>query len=415
MKRYLLVKLLAFCLVVVLVGSLSAGCGKKESGSGTQATAKDTTRADSDDSAGDDSGFSYPTKTDETLTYWWGDPALHKDYSHFSEQPFFKHYIERTGVNVEFIIPPAGQHGEAFTLLIASDDLPDIISYYWLNSFPGGPEKAISDGYIIPLNDYMEYAPNFFNYLKANPDVEKMVKTDGGNYYGFTFIRGNDWLTIWAGPCVRKDWLDDVGLPIPETVDDWYQMLKAFNEQKGASAPLTNFNWILWRTHFLFGTYGVASDFYQANGEVYYGPIEPGYKQALEVFHRWYSEGLIDPDIATATSDMSNQKMIIGESGAMIGSGGHIGELLSQMREVDPNADFIGVKYPVPNKGEKVKISQKDDRYFGGPTACITTQCKNIELAMRFCDYLYTEEGYMFANFGIEGETYTMVDECTWS
>jgi putative aldouronate transport system substrate-binding protein len=113
--------------------------------------------------------------------------------------------------------------------------------------------------------------------------------------------------------------------------------------------------------------------------------------------------------------DMSNQKMIIGESGAMIGSGGHIGELLPQMREVDPNADFIGVKYPVPNKGEKVKISQKDDRYFGGPTACITTQCKNIELAMRFCDYLYTEEGYMFANFGIEGETYTMVDECTWS
>ena len=71
-----------------------------------------------------------------------------------------------------------GQEKEQFNLLLSSGDLPDIISYNWYE-FPGGPQKAINDGYILKLNGLIEdYAPNLKRTLEENPEVDKSVKTD---------------------------------------------------------------------------------------------------------------------------------------------------------------------------------------------------------------------------------------------
>ena len=87
------------------------------------------------------------------LTYWAelnGNAASIK--SSFGEVPFFQEWQRRTGVELDFIQPPGNQGKEALSILLASGELPDLIEYEWIN-YPGGPEKAINDGYILRLNE----------------------------------------------------------------------------------------------------------------------------------------------------------------------------------------------------------------------------------------------------------------------
>ncbi|GGA00276.1 hypothetical protein GCM10008018_53290 [Paenibacillus marchantiophytorum] len=133
-------------------------------------------------------------KTDKTLTYWGEmNGNLTGVKTAHSEVPFFQDWQKKTGVPVKFTAPPTGQVKEALNVMLASGDLPDMIEYNFLNDFPGGPEKAIKDGYILKLNDLFDkYAPNLMKYLKEHPEVDKLIKTDNGSYYAFPFIRGDD-------------------------------------------------------------------------------------------------------------------------------------------------------------------------------------------------------------------------------
>ncbi|MFR8337370.1 MAG: hypothetical protein ACLVAW_12230 [Eisenbergiella massiliensis] len=141
-------------------------------------------------------------------------------------------------MTVEFQHPASGREKEQFNLIVA-DDLPDIMEWQWVKQYPGGPEKAIKDGVIIPLNDiFDQYCPNIKKYLAENPEVDKMIKTDDGNYFAFPFIRGEDKLCYTVGGFIRQDWLDELGLEVPTTVDEWHEVLTAFKEKKGAEAPL---------------------------------------------------------------------------------------------------------------------------------------------------------------------------------
>ncbi len=397
-KRSKVQVVMALVLSVIMISSVFMGC--------TKSTVNEKIK----DDAKVKYNNSYPLNTDQKLTYWAGNDTVHKDYQSYKEQPFYKELMKRTGVEVEFIMPPAGQHREAFNLLIASNDLPDVIQYDWL-LLPGGPEKYIKDNYIIKLNDIMDkYAPNLSKYLKDNPNQDKMIKTDNKEYYAFPSLRGDEYLNVWAGPVVRKDWLDELGLPIPETMDDWYRMLKAFKNKKQATAPLAWTEWLFEWSGAFTGAYGVMKDFYIENGKVVYGPAEPGWKDFLQTFKKWYEEGLIDPDIATIDGKMIETRIVSGQTGAVIGSGGSMGTYLPALKSNNPKADLIGVPYPVLNKGEKPKFGQRDNDYLGIASAAITTKCKDVELAARFLDYGYSEEGHMLFNFGIEGESYQMVD-----
>ena len=66
-----------------------------------------------------------------------------------------------------------------------------------------------------------------------------MIKTDDGHYYVFPFVRGDEALCHTIGPMLREDWLEELGLEVPTTIDEWHTVLTAFKEKKGASAPFT--------------------------------------------------------------------------------------------------------------------------------------------------------------------------------
>jgi putative aldouronate transport system substrate-binding protein len=285
-----------------------------------------------------------------------------------------------------------------------------------LNGYPGGPEKAIADGYILKLNDLIDkYAPNLKKYLQEHPDIDKMVKTDNGSYYAFPFIRGDEYLQVFQGPIIRKDWLDDLGLPVPETIDDWTKTLRAFKEQKGASAPLA----VNSKPRFFndggngafIGAFGVNRGFYQENGVVKFGPAESGYKEFLRLFQQWYKEGLIDKNIATADSKSVDSNWASGQTGASIGNaGGGIGKWQPLVAARDPKAVLVAAPYPVLHKGDTPMFGQKDNPYSTGGIVAVTTSAKDPELAVKMLDYGYSDEGHMFFNFGTEGVSYNLVD-----
>lgn len=403
-------KWLSSVLVLMMLGTSLAACSSKEEPAANKENTGKTEEASSEN-------VTYPIKTDKKLTYWGeingnliGVAATHE------EIPFFQDWQKKTGVPLKFTAPPTGQVKEALNVMLASGELPDMIEYNFLGDFPGGPEKAINDGYILKLNDLIDkHAPNLKKYLQEHPDVDKMVKTDSGSYYAFPFVRGDEFLRVFQGPIIRQDWLDELGLPVPETIDDWTKTLTAFKEKKGAKAPFS----VVSKPRFFnesgngafLGAFGVTRGFYQEDGKITFGPSESGFKEYLKTFRQWYADGLIDKNIATADSKALDGNMASGATGASVGNaGGGIGKWQPLVEANDPKAVLVAAPYPVLNKGETPKFGQKHQAYASEGTVAITTSAKDPVLAVQMLDYGYSEEGRMFFNFGTEGVSYNMVD-----
>ena len=341
------------------------------------------------------------------LTYWGIlNTAVSQTMSNMGETPIAKELQKHVGTDIEYIHPPIGQEVEKFNLMIASNDLPDIIFWAWVANYTGGPSKAIKEKRIISLNDYKDDAPNFFKVLAERENVDKLSKTDSGDYFGFTSIKGEDSLPVSDGLILRKDWLDELGLEIPETIEEWETVLRAFKSKKGAAAPISCRSWGLPP---FASAFNVIPGYYVEDGKVICGYFEQGYKDYVSKMHDWYEEGLIDKDIATIDDITVNSNIIKGVSGVTYNSiGSGIGRYMNASKE--KGYELVGAPYPVKNKGDKREYVPCGGDVPGGYAAAISTSCKNIPLAMKVLDYGYSEEGHMLLNFGIEGESYEMKD-----
>lgn len=399
-------RLTSMLVCVSIAGSLMAGCGKKEEKSGKGNTPGNTTQQSTE--------ISYPVKSDTTLSYW---VALNTNVSainqNLGDTEFAKELTKKTGIKVKYIHPTIGQEKEQFNLMIASGDLPDIVEYAWL-TFAGGPEKALKDGYIVKLNDTMnKYAPNLKKYLEQNPDVAKNAKTDSGNMFMFPFVRGDDQLLVYHGPMLRNDWLKELNLQVPATMDEWTQVLKAFKEKKGATAPLSyavesnpNIGTLAWGT--FIGAYGTLKGYYMENGKIKFGPMEPAYKEFLKQYRQWFAEGLLDKNFATTDTKILDANVTGGKSGATVAyNGGSLAKWIQAMKDKDPKFDLVAAPYPTLKKGETPKFGQMDNK-IQGIGAAISSTSKNAELAARLLDYGYSKEGISLFNYGSENVSYTM-------
>ncbi len=369
----------------------------------------------------------YPYNFGVTLKYWM---ELHSNAAlictNFGDLPLAKEIEKKTGIKVEYIHPavasqaigPTGRATEAFNLMVASGDLPDIMEYYW-RWIPGGPTAGIKNGIIIRLNDAIKkWAPNFREFLRKNPSIDKQLKTDEGDYFCFPFLRGTGpgKLLSTAGLIIRQDWLDDLKLPIPETIDEWYTTLKAFKEKKGATAPLTLGKGDLrndFMSAFNFNAPSIGNGFYVDKGKVKYGYIDPNMKNFYATMNKWYKEGLLDPNFATVSSKTVDANMLSGKSGVAHGSGGSgIGRWLPAGKKTNPQYDLAGCPWPAYKKGEKVAKFGPIQAVWPGEqgNAAISSKCRNVEAAVRLLDYFYSPEGNRLMNFGIEGVSYKLVN-----
>ena len=376
-------------LLLLLAGTmLLSGCGQKAS-----------------NVTDDDFQFAgYPIESDATLTYFMAtNTNLTSFAENFGDTEIAKQLEEKTGVKIEYVHPAAGQEKQTLALYAASNELPDLVEYNWYG-YTGGPAQAIKENLIIPLNDMLESGelPNLKAYLEAHPEVDKAIQTDDGQYYAFPFVRGAEKLLVSTGPIIRKDWLDELGLSLPQTLEDMENILTQFKEKKGATAPLS--------TGYLKQTLAMAGgylDFYVENGtNVRYGVLDDSYKKAVETLRDWYEKGLLDNDFVSIDSQTLDSNMLNGKTGVTYAAGGSgLGKWLESMAATDPSYDLAGFSLPYASI-----IGNIDSPYFGSGSVAISANCKNPKLAARFLDYGYSEEGRMLYNFGTEGVSYSMVD-----
>lgn len=372
------------------------------------------------------------------ITYWIDVQQGSSYINSFDELVCWDEIEKNLGISIKWEHPAIGQSTEQFNLIMASDNLPDIMYYSWNDSYPGGPEAAISDGKIIDINEYLEeYAPNLCAYLGAHDDIRREITTDEGHIYCFPMVytytssdsetwqggmEREPYYESFIGLIVRKDWLDDLGLDIPVTLDDWYNMLKVFKEEKGAEYPLSCMSAFLDLADSFASAYDVTvpvsltgggSVFsLDKEGKVKYGLTGEGYYNYLVFMNKLYTEGLLDPDFMVQDRTTVQSKVANDQVGAwveMMPAG--IGTLRNQRMEENPDDTFypIGVLNPVVNEGDELYYYQASYPYRASGAA-ITTGCDDIETAMKLCDYLWSDEGSALINWGIEGESYEIVD-----
>lgn len=408
-------KLVALLLSLALVLSLGACGGNGGSSTSSEASPSSTTEESGAAAESGDESQAETAETGEfqlpivdeptTLSYFVADDSnaaiMTTDWN---DNEFYQEMERRTGVHLEFEMVSSADYQTNFNLMIASGNLADMI-YVGASYYAEGVDAAIDDGYFLDLTDLVdEYMPNYERIRTSDVQYELLSTTDSGRLgavYELRQSKQGPWLGLW----IRQDWLDDLGLETPVTFDDYHEVLTAFKNEKGATAPLIlNFSGS-------DGEFGTMSGGLNAlnswqldeTGKVNFGPYMDAWKEYVTIMHQWYTEGLIDPDFMATderTADMA--KVVTGASGlfAALYTMPSVYEAASE----DPNMNLAPVNPPVMNEGDEGHIRLRDS-YTSGNTA-ISADSENWEVALRWLDYLYTEEGALLANYGVEGDTF---------
>lgn len=302
---------------------------------------------------------------------------------------------------------------EAFNLLLAQGDLPDIVGGHLIkdNVNKYGPEGAF-----VPLNDLIEeHAPNIKAFFDARPEIMAAGSAADGNLYYIPYLPdGLYGRAYW----IRQDWLDKLGLETPGTVDEFYDVMVAFrdgdpngNGEKD-EIPMFFRQWeeLIRMVNFWDGRQSGSDtnhDFHVKDGAVLHGYALEEYREGIKNLAKWYEEGLIDPEVFTRGS--SSRDYLLGENlGGMthdwFASTGGYNKLSEKIdgfsfRAMAPPASVSGVQME-----EHRRIPIKPDGW------AISYQNENPVETIKYFDFFFTPEGRNLSNFGVEGETWNMVD-----
>ena len=329
---------------------------------------------------------------------------------------------DMAGVNIDWTVV-CGNNDEIqaqYLAMLASGNYPDIIQWQHNNSYVGGVSQLYADGIIIELNDVIDkYMPNYKKLLEENPHVAKTLMDEEGRYLYFTVINplNSDLEKVavtWWGLMARQDWLDNVGMEAPTTIDEWYEVLTAFKEgDPNGNGELDEIPFDAGSAgHLLFmPAFGIQNGWYvdPETGKVGYGQYTEKYKAYLETMAKWYAEGLIQniytDDVGTLAAS-ADPNIYADLAGSWKGLSNYWEQRLPQVLEKNPNADFVAVQWPKYVNDEEVFYADRygmgyGDRY----SAVISVDCKDVEAAAKLIDQMYTEEGTNCTTWGtIEGD-----------
>ncbi len=303
---------------------------------------------------------------------------------------------------------------EAFNLLIASGDLPDIVggSSMKNNVNTYGPEGAF-----VPLNKLIEeHAPNIKAFFDANPDVWASIKASDGNVYYIPYLPDGKY---GRGYFVRYDWLEKLGLEPPKNVDEMYEVLKAFRDKdpngngKKDEVPFFARHWqemvrlvTLWDGR----TSGsdVFHDFHVVDGQIKHGYAQENYKVGIQNLAKWYQEGLIDAEVFTRGS-RSREYLLSADLGGMThdwfaSTSGYNDSLADKVE----GFQFKAFAPPASISGKRVEEHRRAKVKPDGWAISYTNE-HPIE-TIKYFDFWFTQEGKRLANFGIQGEHYDLID-----
>jgi putative aldouronate transport system substrate-binding protein len=352
--------------------------------------------------------------TEETKTYTWfmkGSDAIGTIIQSLDENYSVKVFEEKTNVHFDFISPTFDTASEQFNILIASGTYPDVNNGVY-NYYTSGLDSAIDEGIITDLTDYAAAVPNYTRFLDAADLVEKAAHTDTGRLWGFASV-GFDSPVQW-GPMVRQDWLEETGLDTPVTVEDWENLLVAFQENGHSNALLLHENGFAC----FFGSEGAISSaynvtplgnedtnaFYNVDGTIYYSPMTENYKEYLKLISDWYARDLIYKDFTSAS--MGNTRDIISQ--------GSIGLFVWNASDMEGLANSIGVESCISPITLPVLDADNPESHFYNFTQPVTSGLcvggnvsgEDLDVLLSWFNYLYSDEGAVLSTYGEENVTF---------
>lgn len=318
----------------------------------------------------------------------------------------FEEAFKKTNIKLRGTASAASaDSNEAFNIMMASGNLPDIIHGNRLDSI----NKYGMEGAFIPLNDLIEkYAPNIKAFFDEKPSAKKSVTAADGNIYIIPFVFEGHAAKAWF---IRKDWLDKFNLPIPTTVEEFHNALLTFKNgdpnENGKSDEIPFFTRDR-SVNDLLPLFGARSSFYVDDiGKVRMGAYDETFKFGMQQINKWYREGLIDPEVFTRGSNARDVLLSDNRGGAThdwITSTGSYNEKLST---VVKGFNLEGIVPPADVNGRVWEASVRNE--LSGKGWGISTSSKYPEQMIRYMDFWFTEEGRRLGIFGIEGKHYDMV------
>lgn len=358
---------------------------------------------------------------EEVTLGWWLIGGTNEYYQHyFSEMKGWQEIQERTNITIDFQVQT---NSDNYLPMMTAATYPDIITANHYSMYPGRLNQLYLDGIAVELNQYMdEYMPNFSKIIKEYPTIARDLQVEDGKYiFASTLYDVDDEEDRMAnsiyGLAIREDWLDTVGLEMPTNMSEWYDVLKAFKTmdpngngvQDEEPICMASSGW-----KYFLCAYGIGDDpILDEDGKVYYGYATDAYKEFLAEMNRWNNEGLFYNWFKKATLIDQEERVIGNFAGAVKTQAKELDvddsdSYISKLRKSVPEAKLTAAPWPETADGKALCYSNIAS--FGTDTTIITSNCKTPEAAAYFIDYLYSEEGSTYLSWGIEGESYEVVD-----
>lgn len=196
-----------------------------------------------------------------TLTYW--DSGETASYTHIKDQNMQNHQVfveaeKLTGVHLDITLVDSNSEAEKFQLMLASNDLPDIFSARHYINVGSSVVNAYEQDQIIALTDLIsEYAPNYTAIIdQPGYNLREEVTANNGEILDFYTIRDTVANPNKKGTFIRMDWLEDLGMDVPQTYDELFDVLTAFKTEKGAVEPMQLYQTIVPENGTLIGGFG---------------------------------------------------------------------------------------------------------------------------------------------------------------
>ncbi len=328
-------------------------------------------------------------------------------YPFKDEWPVFKKAAELTNIKLKGTAPTSATNSvEVFNLMMASGNLADIVQFYTKDINKFGMRGAF-----IPLNKLIdEYAPNIKAFLEKRPEIKRLITAVDGNIYCIPHVRDGEVALGWF---IRNDWLKKLGLKQPRTVEEYYQVLKAFRQQDPNENGLKdeipffarhtdyaiNGLMILWKAQ---------PGWYQEGGRVYFGPYTPEYRIAVKNIAQWYREGLIDPQLYTRGPSSREELLSENKGGSTHDWFGSTSLFNDKLEMKIEGFEFLPIAPPAGVDGIRRENSR---RSIGGEEGWAISYSNPYPVeTIKYFDFFWTEKGRRLMNFGIEGDTYVIVN-----
>lgn len=349
------------------------------------------------EAAGEGGSTAEPVKISIMSDYFSPEPPKEDD-------PIRLEIEKQSNTKLDITWVSSNNYTDKTNVTLASGDMPDLM----LIRDPYQPQvrKIADQGAFWDLTPHLKDYPN----LSGIPEASWENTSLNGHYYGIPFYRplyGTEGM-----PIIRKDWMDKLGLEQPRTMDDMYNLLKAFTENDpdgngkkdtiGLIASIGNLNWVENTMNANLGKWK------EQDGQLIDMTFAEGTREALVWLNKAYSEGLLAADFPTLKNTQIREGVTTGKAGVFSDAMKPTWLLTGQMRASNPEADLLYTSYLDGPNGRYSPMGSGAYGFWVIPKSVSEEKMKQI---LAFMDYGASEEGSIMANYGMEGEHYTKKDD----